>query len=129
MNTLLQLKKEIAIKVLIVMACSAPLSLLVDRPITFLTGLVFGSAIAILNFLELAKTLERSVTMPPGQAQAFVFVKYVIRFILMGVVIYVSVRGQHIHVLGTAIGLLSVKLSIIISNVIQQFKHKKATEI
>lgn len=124
---MIDLKKEMVIKVALVLLVATPLAFLTARPVGFITGLVFGGLVAILNFFELAKTLDRSVTMSPGQAQAFVFIKYMIRFTLMGVVIYVSVKAQHINVLGTAVGLLSVKLAIITSTIIEQLRYKRSS--
>lgn len=79
-------------------------------------GLLFGFLIGILHFFELGTTLEKAVRMSPGKAQSYAVRKYIIRYVVTGIVIFVSVKAPYINVLGTILGLFSVKLAIYISN-------------
>jgi len=85
-------------------------------PKAFILGLIFGSAISVLNFIELANTLNRAVHMPPEKAQSFTVIKYFIRYIVTAVVLFVSIVAPYINVLGTILGLVIIKIIILISN-------------
>jgi len=85
-------------------------------PQAFILGLIFGSAISVLNFIELANTLNRAVHMPPEKAQSFTVIKYFIRYIVTAVVLFVSIVAPYINVLGTILGLVIIKIIILISN-------------
>ncbi len=80
-----------------------------DNPKTFITGIVFGSLIAILNFRLLALTTEKAVKLPEDKARTYAASRYVIRYIISGLVIFVSLKAEHINALGTVIGLISIK--------------------
>lgn len=79
----------------------------------FIGGILFGVVIALLNFRLLYLTLDRAVKMPPHKAQAYATSRYFIRYVITGVVVFVSIRAEHINVLGTILGLLSLKLVIL----------------
>lgn len=85
-------------------------------PQAFILGLIFGSAISVLNFIELANTLSRAVHMSPEKAQSFTVIKYFIRYIVTAVVLFVSIVAPYINVLGTILGLVIIKIIILISN-------------
>ncbi|RKD21982.1 ATP synthase I chain [Caminicella sporogenes DSM 14501] len=99
--------------------------LIFDKSMPWILGLIFGSAISSLNFIELGKTLERAVTMPPSRAQAYAASKYFVRYIITGVVIYVSLKADYINVLGTIIGLFLVKFVIISTNLFNDKQYFK----
>lgn len=80
--------------------------------IPYVLGLIFGLGISVLNFLELSRTLTRAVNMPPSKAQNFTTRKYFVRYIIYGVVIWVSIKSPYLNVAGTIIGILLVKASI-----------------
>lgn len=92
--------------------------LVLKTPMPFIMGLVFGSAISLLNFIELANTLSRAVAMPPDKAQTFTVVKYFIRYIVTAVVLYVSIVAPYINVLGTILGLIIIKIIILVTNLL-----------
>lgn len=79
-------------------------------------GLVFGASIGMLGFIDLSQTLQRAVHKNPGKAQSYTVRKYFIRFIINGVVLYVAVVTPHIHIIGTVLGMLLIKISIMITN-------------
>ena len=69
------IKKLIAIDLIIIGISYVIMS----KPIPFILGIIFGSAISVLNFIELANTLTRAITMPQDKAQSFTVIKYFIR--------------------------------------------------
>lgn len=79
-------------------------------------GLVFGASIGMLGFIDLSQTLQRAVYKSPPKAQSYTVRKYFIRFIINGVVLYVAVVTPHIHIVGTVLGMLLIKMSIMITN-------------
>lgn len=90
--------------------------LFLKEPVAFVLGLVFGGFIGILNFIELAKTLERAVTMPMAQAKSYTAMKYFLRYIIMALVLFISVKADYINIIGTIIGLLLVKFAVLATN-------------
>lgn len=90
-------------------------------------GLLFGTMIAILNFRLLAITIQKSVTMPASKAQIYSSAQYMMRMLITGVVIFVSVKAPYLHVIGVAIGLLSPKFVILAKTLlIDKLKRKEA---
>ena len=92
-----------------------------------LLGLVFGTIIAILNFRLLALSIEKAVTMPSSKAQIYASSQYILRMIITGIVLLVSVKAPHLEILGVAIGLLSPKFVILSKKLlIDKLKRKEA---
>ena len=85
----------------------------VNNPATFIYGLLFGATIGFLNFRLLYLTLKRAVTMLPHKAQAYAASRYIIRYTLTGIVLYVSIRSDKLNTIGTLAGLISIKLVIL----------------
>lgn len=93
--------------------------------VPFITGILFGSIIAILNFRLLSLTLEKAVVMAPESAQKYATSRYFVRFLLYGVVIFISIKANHINVLGTILGLVSLKLVILKTELFNDFQFFK----
>ncbi len=90
--------------------------LVVPNPLPYIYGLGFGSAIGCLNFLLLSRTLAKAVRMHPSKAQGYATGQYFIRFVIYGVVLFVSILSPQVHVLGTVVGLLLIKVVIMATN-------------
>lgn len=86
------------------------------EPLAFILGLVFGGLIAILNFVDLARTLERAVKMRMDKAKSFAAIKYLVRYLTMVIVLFVSIKADYINVIGTIIGLLLIKFVVLATN-------------
>ncbi|OPL09110.1 MAG: hypothetical protein AVO33_07650 [delta proteobacterium ML8_F1] len=97
--------------------------IILDDPLPMIQGLVFGTLLGGLNFYDLALTLEKASRMPPEKARGYATKKYLIRFVLMAVALWVSIRGEHIHVLGTVAGLLLVKMVIYVTNLVNDRRY------
>lgn len=96
-----------------------------EDPKAFALGLIFGSAISALNFLELSNTLKRAVQMQPPAAQRFAAFKYFIRYLVTGVAVYVAIRAPYINVLGTIVGLVLIKVIILVQNAVEHRQSSK----
>ena len=91
-----------------------------------LIGIIFGSVIAVLNFRLLALALEKAVDLPPGKAQAYTGVRYMIRLTITAAALIVSVKNPNLHIIGTAIGLISTQVVIFIKTLVtSKFKRKE----
>ncbi len=114
MGSSLDLQLKLAKGVLILNLIIAGISYFIfDAWVPFLTGLLFGTIISLLNFRLLFLTLEKSVRMTPSRAQSFVTSRYLIRFLLTGFVLLISFKADYINVIGTIIGLISFKFIIL----------------
>ncbi|MCD5413507.1 MAG: ATP synthase subunit I [Clostridiales bacterium] len=82
-------------------------------PMPIIVGLLFGAIMAILNFRLLYLALNKAVNLPPHKAQVYASSKYFMRYLVTGIVLFVSIRAEHINVLGTIFGLLSIKFVIL----------------
>ncbi|MBN2285468.1 MAG: ATP synthase subunit I [Tissierellales bacterium] len=96
-----------------------------EEPLSFVYGLIFGGLIGILNFIQLAKTMEKAVRMNPAGAQAYASINYFIRFAIMAVVLIVSLKADYINALATVIGLLSIKFIILVTNLFNDKEYYK----
>ena len=77
---------------------------LIPNPMAFALGLIFGAAIGMLNFYELALTLSKSIKMSPGSATQYASLKYFFRFLITAIVLFVAIKSPYLNVLGTAFG-------------------------
>lgn len=91
-----------------------------SKPLAFSLGIFFGTAIGILNFYELALTLNKSVNMTPGKASQYASLKYFMRFMVTAVVIFIAIRSPYLDVLGTAFGLVSIKFVVFAMNLLNK---------
>ena len=100
-------------------------TLFMPSPLPYILGIVFGSLIGILNFYELAITLEKSVKMAPAKANRFATIKYMVRFMLTAVVLFIAIRSPQLHVLGAVFGLLSIKFVVYTMNLLSDKEFYK----
>ncbi len=110
------LERKIIRSTVVLLGALVFVAALVLRRVDVVLGLVFGGSIAILNFIELSRTLQRAVHKAPADASAYTTFKYFIRFVLSGVVLYVAAVNDQVDFLATAVGLLSVKLVVYATN-------------
>ena len=79
-------------------------------------GIIFGTLLGSLNFYDLSLTLIKSSMMNSGKARNFVTAKYIIRYVVVGIALFVSIKADYIHVLGTIVGLILIKFVIMFTN-------------
>ena len=112
----------IKITAIIAIVLIAIIYFLFDNPMPIITGVVFGSCFGILNFYDLSLTLIKASTMNPGKANGYTTMKYLVRYVFMGIVLLISIKADYIHVIGILSGLLLIKFVIISTNL---FNDKK----
>jgi hypothetical protein len=88
---------------------------LVFAPFDFTKGIVAGGLIVTINFHMLYRTLKNALTPPHLSSHNVVLVKYYIRFIASGLIIFFLISGGYVHPLGLFIGLSIVVASIILA--------------
>lgn len=91
----------------------------------WVSGTFFGSMFSMLNFRLLALTLERAVSKGPRKARNYAMSRYMVRYILTGIVLFVGFRAPYIEVVGVIAGLLIVKAVIFVDQIWIAPKQKK----
>ncbi|WKY44778.1 ATP synthase subunit I [Eubacteriaceae bacterium ES2] len=86
---------------------------LITTSLNFVTGVLVGGAYGVLNFKLLEYTLKKALTMPPAKAQSYIQTRYMLRYILTGVVIYIAIIFPMVDVIGLILGLIANKLSVL----------------
>ena len=105
-----------------VLFAAASLIALLATPADFAKGVVFGGLIVTVNFHFLARTLKKALTPPHLASPNAILVKYYIRFILSGFIIFVLIAGKIVNPVGLVLGLSVVVASIICATVIEAKK-------
>jgi hypothetical protein len=91
-------------------------------------GIAAGGLIVTINFHLLYKTLRKALTPPHIASVKGVIVKYYIRFVLTGIIIFVLVGSKHVDPFGLIAGLSVVVASMFFAtlNELRQFIMKEA---
>jgi hypothetical protein len=90
-------------------------SFIVQEPLEYVKGVAFGTIFSILKFRLMEITIRKSIQMPQTKAHNYALRNYMIRYILTGVVLLVAAMQPGIHLVGTVIGLLTLKMSVFLS--------------
>lgn len=96
-----------------------------ENAMMWVKGYIFGGLIGILNFMQLAKTMEKSVTMHPAKARSYASVHYFIRYAVVAVVIIVALKADYLNALAVIIGLLLIKFIILFTNLFNDKDYYK----
>ncbi|MBN2260193.1 MAG: ATP synthase subunit I [Clostridiales bacterium] len=108
--------RTIAISVLIAISTILIAYFIFDDSKPIIMGIIFGSVLGMLNFYDLFLTLSKASIMNPGKARNFAASKYILRYLFVGIVIFVSIKADYINVVGTIFGLFLIKFVIIATN-------------
>jgi len=81
-------------------------------PFDVAAGIIAGGLIVTINFHLLYRTLKKSLTPPHLGSPNMVLVKYYMRFIISGLIIFFLISGGYVHPLGLFVGLSIVVASI-----------------
>lgn len=90
---------------------------LVTSSMAFVLGVLVGSLYSIFNFKLIHLILKKAIKMPPNKAQSYVQTRYLMRYLLTGVVIYLAIIAPFFDAVGLIMGLLAMKLSILLCEV------------
>jgi hypothetical protein len=102
----------------VLLASVSLLGLLATSP-PFARGIIFGGLIVTVNFHLLAGTLKKALHPNRLASPNAVLVKYYIRFIISGVIIFFLIRQQVVNPIGLFIGLSVVVASITLATMVE----------
>lgn len=123
-NTTQKIIKRIVIVNLILIGI---ILILVPSPKKYILGLMFGSIINILNFRLMSLTLSKSTKMPQHKVMPYVTANYMVRYIIYGIVLTISVVADYLSLFTVIIGFFMVK-AVIISDTFFDIIFKKKTK-
>ncbi|MCD6487310.1 MAG: ATP synthase subunit I [Syntrophobacterales bacterium] len=89
----------------------------------FAMGVLLGGLISVVNFRWLSRDLRIVFLKHEDRAKPFIIVKYYIRFILMGVVLFFVITRMSVDVLGLLLGLSVVVINIILTVIGMNLKN------
>jgi len=84
-------------------------------PLSVAWGILFGGLLVTINFQLLARTLKKALTPPHLATHNVVLVKYYLRFLASGFIIFLLIIGKVVHPVGLVAGLSVVVFSIILA--------------
>jgi hypothetical protein len=102
----------------VLLAAVSLLGLLAATP-AFARGIIFGGLIVTINFHLLAHTLNKALRPKQLTSPNVVLIKYYIRFIISGVIIFLLISQQVVNPIGLFIGLSVVVASIILATMVE----------
>ena len=102
-----------------VLLVSTSLLGLVMTSAPFARGIIFGGLIVTVNFHLLARTLKKALAPSQLASPNVVLIKYYIRFIISGVILFLLIRLKVVNPLGLFIGLSVVVASITLATMVE----------
>ncbi len=100
----------------------------------FTMGVLSGGLISIVNFSWLSRDLRIVFLKHADKATPFIIVKYYIRFIFMGIVLFFVITRMSVDIFGLLLGLSVVVINIILTviganlkNPLRRFRKKNAS--
>jgi hypothetical protein len=82
-------------------------------------GLIFGGLLVTINFHLLAKTLSKALCPRPSTSTSAVLIKFYIRFIISGVIIFLLISQHVVNPVGLFVGLSVVVVSITLATMLE----------
>lgn len=110
--------------IILTIILSAIILIVVPEPKQYILGLIFGAIINLLNFRLMSITLKKSSNMDPGKIMAYIMTNYMIRYLVYGIVLYISAIADYISLLTVVIGFFMVKVAIISDAIYDTIKGK-----
>ena len=86
-------------------------------------GPVRRSGTAPRMFIQTARSVSTAVMLEPAQAQMYMTKQYMFRMFIYLVAIFSAVKAENLNVLGTLLGLLSIKLAIILLAILDKYQR------
>ena len=103
---------------------------LIFAPFKFALGVLLGGFISIINFHWLVRSLQSAFQNlgDEGNIKTPIMMKYAIRLVATGIVLFLLISGGVVNVVGLVIGLSVVVINIIITSIISIFSKKNCLE-
>lgn len=94
--------------------------------VPYIKGLLFGTIFSILKLILLEKTLNKAMDMNIKNASNYTRLHYSLRYFLTGVVLVVAALDEGMNLIGTIIGLLTLRISVYLVNIKMAKAEKKS---
>jgi hypothetical protein len=85
--------------------------------LNFTLGVLAGGIISIANFYGMSRSLRKGFSNVSARTKSFLMIRYYMRFVLTGVVIYFLLTRTEISIFGLLIGLSIVVINIVVSTI------------
>lgn len=117
---------EIILKSLLLLALEAIIILVFfDNKISLLLGLLLGGGLAIIFFRMLYLNILIAMGKTEDKARRYMTVNYFIRFLITGIILYISAKSNLFNLATTTLGLLSIKFTLYINNFVTLLRDRK----
>lgn len=93
-----------------------------SRSLEYILGLYLGTLVSIFSFKQMERTVNRAVFMSPGKARSYSMKNYMFRYLIYFLVLLVTIKIKYLNFLATFLGFTMIKMVIVISAFIDQFK-------
>jgi hypothetical protein len=103
---------------------------LIFAPLKFALGVLLGGFISIINYHWLSRNLQSAFQNlgDEGNIKTPIMLKYCIRLVVTGIVLYLLITGGAVNVVGLIVGLSVVVINIIITLIAATFTKKNCLE-
>ncbi len=85
--------------------------------LNFTLGVLAGGIISIANFYGMSRSLRKGFANVSARTKSFLLIRYYMRFVLTGIVIYFLLTRTEISIFGLLIGLSIVVINIVVSTI------------
>lgn len=116
-NELIQLLKGMAILNVIVFII---ISIAFGFELSMLFGLILGYGIASLNLIALSRAITTAVKKDTSKAQKYMTANYLIRYLGVGIIIFISLKTEMISTIGVIIPLFYARLFMFLGTIIKR---------
>ena len=95
------------------------------KAIPLVFGLLLGGFLNILFFTIMYKNILVALNKSEAGAKRFMQINYMVRYIISGIVLYISTQSSYLNVFTCMIGLLTIKLVLYLNNLQVTIKESK----
>ena len=90
--------------------------------VDFAMGVLCGGLISIANFYWLYRSVKKAFLQFPEKTKSFIMIRYYLRFVLSGIILYLLITRTTFSVIGLLIGLSVVVINIVFTTVVEVSK-------
>lgn len=99
---------------------------LVDNRLSYVAGVLFGSAGAVALLAHMYKSLDEGLDLDPDSAGKYIKRKSIMRLVMMGLVVMASGFFPRIfHPIGVVLGVLGLKFAAYLQPLVHKYIFKK----
>lgn len=119
--------KGVIVKALILLVFESVFIMLFfhKKAIPLVFGLLLGGFLNILFFTIMYKNILVALNKSEAGAKRFMQINYMVRYIISGIVLYISTQSSYLNVFTCMIGLLTIKLVLYLNNLQVTIKESK----